>query len=540
MLRHPGDPHHSHDGNAQPASRDPMRRPSIQVPVIAGFGVILLLLLSVTAISVTHIRLISEQLTAIVSERNQKAEFAAIMHGLHEARFQSLLLAASQPDPFLRDEETMRFSQMAVDFIRVRDRFLSLPLDDEEFQLWSDMRGEVRQVEEKAGQVLDLIRADELGKARARINNDLFPHQKRMMEGWDRLLELQRMKNREALREAQSARDRARQLSIALSVVAMLVGAIITVFVVRLSRRMEKDLFEEKERAQVTIQAIADGVIRFDREMRIGHINPAAELMLGLTAREARDKPLREIIKLFERQERSDLTAPLGEDVMRGNHVELPPTANLLSAQGMEYEVEGKCSPIHSPEGDIEGGVLVIRDVTEAREMQRKLVWQADHDGLTSLMNRRAFEERVARALHSKRANEHPMSLMFIDLDFFKQVNDSAGHAAGDELLKQLAKLMQSRIRDNDVLARLGGDEFGIMLLSCPHDVAERIATLVRDSIANLKFVWEGTSHQIGASIGVVHVPPSWATLDECLAAADAACYKAKDMGRNEIVVHEQ
>lgn len=524
---------------APTANRESMKRPSILVPVIAGFGVILLLLLSVTAISVTHIRLISEQLTAIVSERNQKAEFAATMHGLHEARFQALLLAASQPDPFLRDEETLHFSEMAVDFIRVRDRFLALPLDDEESQLWDAMRGEVRQVEEKAGQVLDLIRADNLSEARERIKQELSPHQKRMMAGWDKLLELQRAKNQAALREAQSARDRARQLSITLSVVAMLVGVIITVFVVRLSRRMEKDLFDEKERAQVTIQAIADAVIRFDHEMRIGYLNPAAEHMLGLTTRETRSRPLKEIINLFERQERTDLTAPLIEDVMRGNHVELPPTANLLSAQGMEFEVEGKCSPIHSPEGDIEGGVLVIRDVTEAREMQRKLVWQADHDGLTSLMNRRAFEERVARALNSKRASEHPMSLMFIDLDYFKQVNDSAGHAAGDELLKQLAKLMQSRIRDNDVLARLGGDEFGIMLLSCPHDVAERIATVVRDSVANLKFVWEGTSHQIGASIGVVHVPPNWATLDECLAAADAACYKAKDKGRNEIVVHE-
>jgi diguanylate cyclase (GGDEF)-like protein len=181
-----------------------------------------------------------------------------------------------------------------------------------------------------------------------------------------------------------------------------------------------------------------------------------------------------------------------------------------------------------------------MRDVTEAREMQRKLVWQADHDGLTGIMNRRAFEDRVSRALNSKRASQYPLSLLFIDLDFFKQVNDSAGHAAGDELLRQLAKLMLSRIRDSDALARLGGDEFGVMLQSCPHDMAERIASVIRDSIANLKFVWEGQTYQVGASIGIVHVPPQWATLDECLAAADAACYKAKGHGRNAIVVHRK
>lgn len=517
-----------------------MKRPSILVPVIAGFGVILLLLLSVTTIGVTHIGLISDRLTSIVSERNQKAEYAATMHGLHESRFQSLLLAASQPDPFLRDEEIMHFSRMARDFIQVRDRFLTLPLDNDELLLWNEVRGEVRQVEGKADQIMALIQGDALSEARLSINQDLAPHQQRMMAGWDQLLDLQRAKNQAALHEARTARERARNLSIALSAVAMLVGVIITVFVVRLSRRMEKDLFEEKERAQVTLRAIGDGVIRFNDQMRVGYINPMAENMLGITAREARDKPFKDILNLVDRQARSDLATPLTEDVMRGNHVELPATANLISSQGMEYEVEGKCSPIHSPEGDIEGGVLVIRDVTEAREMQRKLVWQADHDGLTGIMNRRAFEERVSRALNSKRASEYPLSLLFIDLDHFKQVNDSAGHAAGDELLKQLGRLMQSRIRENDVLARLGGDEFAIMLTACPHDMAEKIASVVRDSIANLEFVWEDASHQVGASIGVVHVPPSWATLDECLAAADAACYKAKHNGRNEIVVHGQ
>jgi len=183
--------------------------------------------------------------------------------------------------------------------------------------------------------------------------------------------------------------------------------------------------------------------------------------------------------------------------------------------------------------------VLVIRDVSEERELNRKLIWQADHDSLTGLFNRRAFEERVSRALGSKRAGDLPMSLLFIDLDFFKQVNDSAGHAAGDELLRQLGGLMLSRIRESDLLARLGGDEFGIMLTACPHDVAEKIALAIRDSVANWHFNWENHGHRVGASIGVVHVPPHWSSLDECLAAADAACYKAKQNGRNDIVVHQ-
>ena len=140
----------------------------------------------------------------------------------------------------------------------------------------------------------------------------------------------------------------------------------------------------------------------------------------------------------------------------------------------------------------------------------------------------------------SKRASEFPVSILFIDLDRFKHVNDTAGHAAGDDLLRQLGRLMYTRIREVDLLARLGGDEFGIMLVSCPPEIAEKIAHLIKESIASFNFIWDDVRYQVGASIGVVHVPPHWTSLDDCLAAADAACYKAKQNGRNMIVVHQQ
>jgi len=145
----------------------------------------------------------------------------------------------------------------------------------------------------------------------------------------------------------------------------------------------------------------------------------------------------------------------------------------------------------------------------------------------------------VTRTLGSKRAAEFPLSILFIDLDRFKYVNDTAGHAAGDDLLRQLGRLMFTRIREGDLLARLGGDEFGIMLISCPPEVAEKIAHLIKDSIANFTLTWNSQQYQIGASIGVVHVPPAWNSLDDCLAAADAACYQAKQSGRNQVVVHQ-
>lgn len=516
-----------------------MKQPtSALLPVIAGFSVMLLLLLAVTAIGVTHIRHLSDQLTAIVSERNQKSEYAATMHSLHEARFQSLLLASGMDDAFSRDEEMMRFSRMAREFIQIRDRFLALPLDAPERALWEQMRGEVRQAEMHANEAFELLQSDQLSRARAYIKQELAPYQVRMMRGWARLLELQREKNRQALANAHAARDRAQKLAIGLSAAALIVGAIIAVFVVRLSRRQEKDLFEEKERAQITLHAIGDAVVRIDAQLAACYLNPVAEHLLGLTSREAMGRPIHEVMHLFKKDGRQEISTQIGQETLRGAPCALPPGAGLASPQGMEFEVEGVCSPIHSPEGDILGAVLVLRDVTEAREMQRKLRWQANHDNLTGLINRREFEERVARALGSKRAAEFPASILFINLDRFKHVNDTAGHAAGDELLRQLGRQLQARMREADILARLDGDEFGVMLVACPPHAAEMIARLLRENLAGFSFVWNGQHYQVGASIGVVHIPPHWASLDECMAAADAACRKAKRNGGNEVVIH--
>ena len=499
----------------------------------------LILMAAVTAIGATYIRVLADQLTAIVAERNQKSELATTMRALHEARYQALMLASNMTDPFLRDEEIMRFSRMAREFIQAREKFVALPMDDAELSLWTQIRREVRDVEDNADQAISLLQAEKLEEARQLISQALLPAQESMMSEWANLVSMQRAKNQAAMNEARLASAKARQLTVALSASALIVGLIIAVFVIRLSRRLEKDLFEEKERAQVTLHAIGDAVVRFDDEKHIRYLNPVAEQLLGANAASIMDQPVEAVMHLFDKVERNDLTLPLVEDTLDGNHSSLPGTASLRAASGLEYEVEGSCAPIHTPEGEIMGGVLVMRDVTESREMHRKLLWQADHDSLTNLMNRRAFEERLSHSLGSKRAGDFPMSILYIDLDHFKPVNDTAGHAAGDELLKQLSYLMQTRIRDTDFLARMGGDEFAIVLNSCPDDMAERIAQDIKDNISKYSFEWEGVSFQLGASIGVVHVPPHWSTLDECLAAADAACYKAKQNGRATVMVHQ-
>ncbi len=517
-----------------------MRQNSALVPVIAGFGIMLLLLVAVTAIGITHIRNLSHQFTTIISARTQKADYATTMHALHQARYQSLMLAGSLDDAFQRDEEMMRFAQMARDFIQVRDKFLALPLDQKEITLWNTIRSDLKVVDETSGQVSDLLSNDRLVQARRLIRQVLAPRQERMMQAWESMVDLERSKNRLAMSEVRDTGVKVRNLALGLSASAVLVGIVIAVFVVRLSRRLEKDLFEEKEQAQITLQAIGDAVVRFTREKTISYLNPVAEYMLGIHTGKAQEKTISGHLNLFDLASREDLTKSMVEGILGGDWAEFPISACLRSQEGMEYDVEGKCSPIHSEDGSIIGGVLVMRDVTEARELHRILTWQADHDDLTGFYNRRAFEERAGLTLRNKRAGEFPMSLLFIDLDRFKQVNDQAGHAAGDELLRQIARLILSNVRESDLVGRLGGDEFAVMLLSCPDERAAQIADAMRGQVVNFNFAWEGKTYKIGASIGLVPITPDCESLDVCLAAADAACYKAKNNGRNQVVVHKQ
>ena len=182
--------------------------------------------------------------------------------------------------------------------------------------------------------------------------------------------------------------------------------------------------------------------------------------------------------------------------------------------------------------------VVVFHDVSHLREMEQQLSWQATHDVLTGLANRREFERRLSKLLENAKGENVHHALLYLDLDNFKTVNDTCGHAAGDEFLRQLTKVMQSRMRASDTLARLGGDEFGALLESCPLDQAVRIANAIRDTVRDFRFVWQAKGFSVGVSIGLVPLDARSGTTARVLAAADASCYEAKNKGRDRVQVH--
>lgn len=297
----------------------------------------------------------------------------------------------------------------------------------------------------------------------------------------------------------------------------------------------EEALFKEKESAQITLQSIGDGVITTDSNCRIEYLNPVAEQLTGWRLEHAQGRAVDEIFRSFHEETCEPLENPLAVAIRRTRAIKSVRPTLLIRRDGNELYIESCASPIRDGVGDISGGVLVFHDVSESRELNRKLSYHASHDILTGLVNRREFESRLERALKSARARESSYALCHIDLDQFKIINDNCGHSAGDALLGQVGALLKSKIRWRDTVARLGGDEFGVLLESCSLDEGVRNADALREAIRNYKFVWEERTFRLGASIGVVPISTENEDVAGLLSAADSACAAAKESGRNRI-----
>lgn len=294
-------------------------------------------------------------------------------------------------------------------------------------------------------------------------------------------------------------------------------------------------LFAEKERAQVTLASIADAVVTTDLGGNVEYLNPVAEKLTGWPLREAAGQPLSDIFRVVTEADCQRATDAVHAALNSGRIDQSVHQAVLLSRNSSETPIEHTAAPIRNREDEIIGAVLVFRDVSESRKMARQLSWQATHDSLTGLVNRAEFERRLNQLIEQSNADRTHHSLLYLDLDQFKVVNDTCGHVAGDELLRQITAQLSKGIRDADTLARLGGDEFGVLLSGCPMDRAMMIAEGLRQSLSEFRFAWQDKTFLTGISIGVVSLTGEGDHISRVLAAADAACYSAKDKGRNRV-----
>jgi diguanylate cyclase (GGDEF)-like protein/PAS domain S-box-containing protein len=303
---------------------------------------------------------------------------------------------------------------------------------------------------------------------------------------------------------------------------------------------MEKALFQEKELAQITLQSIGDAVITTDSLGYVKDCNPIAEKLTGWPVSEARGKPLSEIFKIVNEVTRQPVENPVAEALQEGQIVYLVDDTILIARDGTEYAIDDSAAPICDRQGQILGAVLVFHDVTKSRQLSSQLSWQASHDALTGLVNRRQFEQDLSDAIASVHREHHQHVLCYLDLDRFKVINDTCGHAAGDQLLCQVTALLQNNIRNQDILARLGGDEFALLIDQCSIYEAKLIANYLQELIRYFRFVWQGKIFSIGVSMGLVSLDDRVQDIATVLSAADIACYAAKKRGRNCICVYRE
>ncbi len=305
----------------------------------------------------------------------------------------------------------------------------------------------------------------------------------------------------------------------------------------RALRETEERAFAEQARAHVTLESIADAVICTDRHQRVTYLNNAAEHMTLWSEPEAQGQLLSNVLELRPEVSAHSFAPTDIARILNGDQRSAPATGGVLLTRrdGSVIPIQERVAPIRDVSGAVTGVVLVLRDITQERAAAAQLHHQATHDALTGLANRREFEHRLQRAIDLRVQHGTEYALLYLDLDQFKVINDTCGHAAGDELIRQIAWSIRQLTRAEDLLARLGGDEFGLLLANTSPAAAVEVAESVRRRIADLRFTWQEKFFVVNVSIGVLSLNDCLPGVADALSAADQACYLAKDNGRNRV-----
>jgi len=298
-------------------------------------------------------------------------------------------------------------------------------------------------------------------------------------------------------------------------------------------KAVEEELHKEKTRAEITLNSISDAVICTDRSGNIDYLNLAAQELTGWSRDEAYGQPVATVFKIINGRTRKPERNTVELVLQQNRAIDLPPNTILLCKDGREVAIEDTASPIHDWDGLLAGAAIVFHDVSKTQALSSKMEHQAQHDSLTNLPNRLLLNDRIAQAIVMAKRNNSEFALLFLDLDNFKHINDSLGHATGDRLLQSVAQRLTGCVRRADTVSRQGGDEFVLLLVGGKIDEdAALIADKVRNALA-IPHAIDGSELQITASIGISLFPTDGADAETLLKSADTAMYYAKNRGRN-------
>ncbi|WP_051275297.1 EAL domain-containing protein [Aestuariibacter salexigens] len=319
-------------------------------------------------------------------------------------------------------------------------------------------------------------------------------------------------------------------------------GTVVSFYDITHLKQAQQALVIERDIAETTLGSLSECVIRINAELKIDYLNPAAERFLQWSGTEAIGTDVSKLVRVFDDKVRIDLKHIVQQSI--NENTVYAPTDTFYTAKGRFGEdrlIEMTVTPIFSSDHlGKRAATLTIKDVTERQSHLDNLLWSSKHDALTGLVNRKEVEHRIRNTIAVAKESDVESCLLYLDLDQFKVVNDTCGHMAGDQLLKQISELIQHNIRSRDTLARLGGDEFAVLLEKCPIIKAEQVAKLILDAVGGYSFYWDERAFKVGVSIGLVAINRHTESLHAVLSDADAACYLAKEQGRNQIQIHDQ
>lgn len=301
---------------------------------------------------------------------------------------------------------------------------------------------------------------------------------------------------------------------------------------------LTKSLYDEKEHLQVLLTSIADSVIATDEQGCITFMNPAAEKTTGWDFEESKGLANHKVFMIVD-EDNHVLKSPIDYCLKHKTSSTLINDAIFIKKTGVKSNIKYSISLLKNKDKKIIGSEVVFQDVTHEKSLQKELSYNATHDSLTGLLNRREFERILNQYMQEFKSKGTQYILCYLDLDFFKIINDSSGHVAGDAFLQRIANLFRQRLRKTDVLARLGGDEFGILLLNDSLIAAKKVCQQLIDMVNSISFQWNNKTHRIGVSIGMVLMSDDMLSASQLLSAADMACYSAKAEGRNQLFVYK-
>lgn len=519
----------------------PPRQNSTKNILRLGFAVILGLMFLVASVSLNMLHTSSQRIKDLVRQNNAKAELIHEMRVAGRERIINLQNMMVLDDPFRQDEEWILLNQRGADFAAARLNLMELKLTPSERELL-DQQSRLTEV---VGQLhLDIakliIEGDRVGSY-ALLEQEAIPRQEQAFALLAELLRLQSQAGTAAVAAAEADYRKSVISTLILMLGITSLSLLIAYFLIRRTTETEDYLQATSEHAQVTLHSIGDGVITTNQYGEIEQMNPEAERLTGWSLSSAAHQPVSGIFTAFHEGVGNVPANPVQQCLREQTVVTSRSDVILHHRNGHAFSIEYTVAPIFDKSHDqANGTILVFRDVTQIRLIASELAYQAKHDRLTGLMNRYEFEQHLEKAIEGfKNHNGHPHWLCYLDLDQFKVINDTCGHLAGDELLKQVSRTLQSLLREFDLLARMGGDEFSILISRCsPQDVM-RIVERMRQSLAAMRFEWDKRSFTISGSFGLVPIHTENDTLYQILSMADAACYVAKNEGRNRVHVYQ-